>query len=103
MNDETRQKIKAANKGARMLQVTVAGTDTFVFKAPSRSEWDAWIDGDKSQNGMRVMAKSCCVYPDDADAAITKVLDQYPAVLGNGFADAIAELAGLGVAVQSPF
>ena len=99
ISEEDRAQIKAKHKGE--LRLVTAGDYSLVFCTPSRHEWDAWIDADKSQAGLRVMAKNCCVYPEDADAAINELLDKYPAVLGNGIADALLELAGVELATVS--
>jgi len=82
INDKTKAEIKLKHKGE--LTLVTAGEIDLVFKGPSRHEWDAWIDDDKSQSGLRIMAKNCCVYPENAEATINELLDKHPALLGNG-------------------
>lgn len=101
IDEKTKAEIKLKHKGE--LKLVTAGEFELVFKTPTRHEWDAWIDDDKSQSGLRVMAKSCCVYPADGNKAIDDLLNVHPALLGNGIADAILELAGVGLATVSPF
>lgn len=101
IDPDTRDAIKEKHPGE--LRLVEAGDHALVFKKPSRLLWDEWIEQGKTMAGMRLMARDCCVYPDDAEAAIKAMTEDFPATLANGISDAVLDLAGLNEARVSPF
>jgi hypothetical protein len=69
---------------------------TVVFEAPTRAQYDRFIDaklaGNNSSANCRELAQDCLAFP-DRDGMI-KILDAMPALLTNEWCDAIITLAG---------
>lgn len=89
-DNKTIEQLKAAHGELRM----VAGV---VFRQPHRAEWDRYTDkllSDKTQisRAARELAAACVVWPDSA--ALTKALDDRPALLLNQILSALTEMAG---------
>ncbi len=83
-----------AQHGDTLIGVVVGIDDTFIFKRPSRADFDRWYDSDRKVAAARELTQACLVYP-DRDSYIA-TLDKMPGVLmcNSGFLDAVVNSAG---------
>lgn len=84
-------------KHTNLSLLTIDGME-FVFRTPTRPEFDRYMDSDKSQKGSAVareLAASVLVYPERNDLIAT--LDRKPGALlaKGGVLDTILDMAGL--------
>lgn len=97
LDDKKIQELKDAH-GSELVSVDVDGT-VLVFRKPTRTEFDRWIDKTRSDNAngskhARELVKSCRVYPDEP--SLDAALERRPAMLTSTLLDAVTEMAGLG-------
>ncbi len=94
ISDKQVEELKARH-GDNLVGLTASDGTTLVFKRPSRSDFDRWVDGQgRGTEAARELAQSCLVYP-DRDGMIS-LLDRLPGVLmcHNGILDTITKSAG---------
>jgi hypothetical protein len=95
MDEATIAKLKA-QYGDSLASYEYEG-NALVLRCPSRHEHARWLDKQvdgKRSEAARELAQCCVVYPDSA--ALTALLDKYPALLTrrNGLVDVLLDLAG---------
>lgn len=97
MDDSKISELKAKHK--KLTMITTEDGSEFVFRAPSRIEFNVWFAARENSelDAGQMLAQSTLIFPQDF-GAVTKVLEDEPALLmrPGGILDSIVELAGLG-------
>lgn len=91
ISDKQIEDLKA--KHGEIFGVEDSEGNLFVFKRPSRADFDRWYDSEKKSQDGRELVQSCLVHPTRDD--LISALDKSPGLLQcrNGFVDAAVKAA----------